>query len=427
MRRGSCDDIAARMISFRAAAMVPSGTVLRPSARLVPSLTLADVFGPGVVYVSGRSPSRPGWASTAPGFVDCQTGNQLTIAGRMPYVVSAGVVTPSALALLADAGLPVEADLQVYRSSAEYLELLRRLRGRGLRLATQRAHPEEEVGPAESLVRPDLQRDLNDKGRMADVVPGAWLPPRRVLAVSELPPAEDLLAGGHPVVLKVATPLPSGGGHGVWVCHSLADVEIARSTLRRERFVVVEEHLRLRRTVCVHAVVLPDGTASVTGVAEEVCSADGRWLGNWLDAEADVVPNEVLDVVLRIVRLAAARGYRGIAGIDVAFPENGPPRILDLNFRINGSTAAAWLRAGAERKRGTVSMRLRNWAGKRSFEEMILIARRAVERAALIPLCLYDPGACEAGGFPRLHGILTGPSREAVREEERRLIAEGLT
>ena len=50
-----------------------------------------------------------------------------------------------------------------------------------------------------------------------------------------------------------------------------------------------------------------------------------------------------------------------------------------------------------------------------------------MERTALIPLCLYDPAACAAGGLPRLHGILTGPSREAVREEERRLAAEGLT
>lgn len=389
-------------------------------------MTLADVFGPGVAYVSRRSPSLPGWAPTAAGLVDYQTGNQLTIAGRMPCVVSAGAVTPPALALLAEASLPIEADLHVYRSSADYRDLLRRLTARGLRLATQRLHPEQEVPPASSLVSPDLQRDLNDKGRMADVVPAAWLPPRRVLAVTELPPAEDLLAGGHPVVLKVATPLPSGGGYGVWVCRSLADFEIARSALLPERFVVIEEFLRLRRTVCVHAVVLPDGTVSVTGVAEEVCGADGRWLGNWLDAEADVVPNEVLDVVLRIVRCAAARGYRGVAGVDVAFPEDGPPRVLDLNFRVNGSTAAVWLRGGVERERGAVSMRLRGWACERGFDGMFQIARRAMERKALIPLCLYDPEACEAGGLARLKGILTGPSREAVREEERRLTAEGL-
>lgn len=407
--------------------MVSRHMFSRSSTRLVPSLTLAETFGPGVAYVPRRSPNLQGWAPTAAGIMDYQTGNHLTTAGGIPYVASAGVVTPRSLALLADAGLPVEVDLHAYRSPAEYLDLLRRLSTRGLRLATQRPHLEEEVPPAASLVRPDLLRELNDKGRMADVVPSAWLPPRRLLEVSDLPSAEDLLEGGEPVVLKAATPLPSGGGHCVWICRTPADVEAARVALRHERLVVIEEFLRIRRTVCVHAVVLPDGTARVSGVAEEVCGADGRWLGNWLDPEGDAIPAEVTGVVLRIVRAAAARGYRGIAGVDVAFAEDGPPRVLDLNFRVNGSTAAAWLRASVERERGVASMRLRGWACERGFDELLRIARAAMGRAALVPLCLYDPAACAAGGLPRLLGILTGPSREAVREEERRLSAEGLT
>lgn len=409
------------------ARMIPAAMVSRPSGRLVPALTLADVFGPGIVYVARRSPSVPGWAPTAPGFMDYQTGNQLAVAGKMPCVASAGVVTPRALALLADAGLPVEADLHVYRSPAEYLDLLRRLPARGLRIATQRVHPEEEVPSAASLVRPDLHRDLNDKGRMADVVPAEWMPPRLLVEVSRLPAAEDLLAGGHPVVLKAASPLPSGGGHCVWLCRTPADVEAAREALSRERLVVIEEFLRIRRSVCVHAVVFPDGTASVAGVAEEICGTDGRWLGNWLDAEGDALPAEVLGVVLRIVEAAAARGYRGIAGVDVAFLDNGPPRVLDLNFRVNGSTAAAWLRGAVDRERGAGSMRLRGWACERGFDHLLRTARGAMERGSLIPLGLYDPAACAEGGLPRLHGILTGPSREAVREEERRLAAEGLT
>lgn len=235
---------------------------------------------------------------------------------------------------------------------------------------------------------------------MADVVPAAWLAPRRQLEVSDLPPAEDLLAAGHPVVLKAATPLPSSGGHGVWVCRTPADVEVARAALSRERFVVIEEFLRIRRSVCVHAVVLPDGAASVSGVAEEVCGADGRWLGDWLDAEGDALPAEVLDVVLRIVEAAAARGYRGIAGIDVAIVEDSPPRVLDLNFRINGSTAAAWLRGAVERERGTGSMRLRGWACERGFDHLLRTARAAMQRGALIPSVSTTPQPARPGASP---------------------------
>jgi hypothetical protein len=402
-------------------------TIPRFSSRLAPAITLEKVFGPGVVYVSRRSPSLPGWGNAAPGYSDFLTGNQLAAAGRMRYVVSAGVVTAPALALLEDAGLPVGADLHVYRSSADYVDLLRRLAARGLRLATQRPHTAQEVPPAASLVPSDLLRDLNDKGRMSELVPEAWLPRRRIVPVSGLPPARDLLSSGRPVVLKAATPLPSGGGFGVWVCRTPADFEAARSALSRERLVVIEEFLRIRRSVCVHAVVLPDGRALLAGAAEEVCGPGGRWLGNWLDPEADELPARVPVVVLQIAQAAAVRGYRGIAGVDVALLEEGPPRILDLNFRANGSTVAAWLRAALAKERGSGSLRLRGWACERGFEEMLGIARRAVERGSLVPLCLYDPSAGGEGGLPRLHGILAGPSRDAVREEERRLAAEGLT
>ncbi len=287
--------------------MVSGQTVSRSSFRLLPSLTLAELFGPGVAYVPRRSPNLPGWGSTVAGAVDSQTGNQLATAGGMPVVASAGVVTPRALELLADAGLPIEADLHDYRSPAEYFDLIRRLPGRGLRLATQRVHPEQEIPAAASLVPPDLQRELNDKGRMADVVPAEWLAPRRVIDVARLPPADELLSGGEPVVLKAATPLPSGGGYCVWICRAPAEVEAARAALRGERGVVIEKYLSIRRTVCVHAAVLPDGPARLTGVAEEVCGPGGRWHGNWLDAEADAIPAGVLDVVMQIVapRLSA--------------------------------------------------------------------------------------------------------------------------
>jgi hypothetical protein len=358
---------------------------------------------------------------------DFQTGKQLAIAGRIPYVANAGVVTPPALALLEEAGLPVEAELHVYDSSDEYSDLLRWLTARGLRHAVQRPHPEDDVPSAAAVVRRDLQCDLNDKGRMEDLVPAAWLPLRRLLEVSEIPRAEDLIGGGRPIVMKAASRLPSGGGRCVWICRTAEDVEIARAALCRERFVVIEEFLRIRRSVCLHAVVLPDGAVSVAGFAEQVCSADGRYLGNWLDTEADALPPEVVQVVLQIVQGAARRGYRGIAGVDVAFPEDGPPRVLDLNFRVNGSTAAAWLRGSIERKRGAGSMRLRAWACESGFDDLLRIVRGAMNRGALIPLCLYDPAACAAGGLPRLHSILSGPSREAVREEECHLAAEGLT
>ena len=361
----------------------------------------------------------------AAGHVDFQTGLQLGVAGGVPFVACAATVTPEARAVYAEAGLPVNATLHVYRSTREYLELLARLTRQGLRLASQRVHPDEEIPPGTALVAPSLLRNLNDKGWMAEIVPREWLPARRTITVAELPAGRSLVAPGRPVVLKAATELPSGGGHGVWICRRAEDVERARAALAAEPRVVVEEFLDIVRSVCVHAVVYPDGSSALIGVAEEVCR-EGRWLGNWHDALGDNVPQSVLDVVAGIVASASIQGYRGIVGIDVALLEDGPPRVLDLNFRVNGSTAGAWLRASIEQARGRSTIRGRTWTGRHGFAAMLRVVRAAVDRGTLIPLSLYDPDACEMGGAARVGGLLFGGSRAEVQEEERRLAADGM-
>jgi len=384
------------------------------------------VFGPGVAYVPRRSPTLPGYSPRLPGQIDFLTGLQVGIAGGMPYVASAATVTPLSLELCAEAGLPSNAELHTYRSVPEYSALIARLIDRGYRLANQRVHPESEVPAHAACPAPDLLRGLNDKGRMGDLVGAEWLPGRRVIPAVDLPESSRLLAEGTPVVLKASTDKPSGGGHGVWICRTSTEVDAARAALAGEDRVVIEEFLELEVTVCIHGVVYPDGSVALLGVAEEIVQS-GRWLGNWHDAKGDDVPEPVRAQVDEIITRAAAAGYRGIAGIDVARLSDGTWRVLDLNFRVNGSTAGAWLRASIEATRGTRVMQGRGWACRAGFEELVRVVRDAVRRGTLVPSGLYDPSACDAGGLARVAGLLIGESREAISEENRRLAGEGLT
>jgi len=387
--------------------------------------TLARVFGPGVAYLSRRSPNLHGWSPPAAGHVDFQTGLQLPVAGPMPYLVCAGAATPAALALYAEAGLPVVADLFRYRSVSEYFAMVAHLIGTGYRLAPQRIHPVEEIPDRASLVSAELLGRLNDKGRMAEVVPREFLPHRTLFPRSELPAGSALVRPGHRVVLKASSILPSGGGHGVWIASTPEDVERARLALGPEEQMVVEEFLPVDRSACVHAAVYPDGSSEVFGVAEEVCQA-GRWYGNWLDQAGDQVPKQVLEIVGKIVVAASELGYRGIVGVDVALCRDGRVLVLDLNFRVCGSTAAAWLRPWLEATRGITTIRVAGWTGPAGFDATCRVVRAAVKRGSLIPLSLYDPEACEMGGVPRLGGLVVGGSRAEVEEEVRRLAAAGL-
>jgi len=393
--------------------------------RLVPSPTLAEVFGPGVAYVPRRSPNLVGWSPTGVGQIDFLTGLQVSLAGGMPYVACAATVTAQALELCAEAGLPLDAELHTYRAVGEYLPLLSELMRGGYRLATQRVHPESEVHPESACPHPALLRHLNDKGTMTDLVSGDWLPVRRVLPVAELPEASALLANDRPVVLKASTGSPSGGGNGVWICRTASEVKAARAALSSGERVVIEEHLDIAASICIHGVVYPDGSTALLGAAEEI-TANGRWLGNWHDAPGDDIPETVVAVVRDIVAEASRRGYRGITGIDVARLTDGTWRVLDLNFRVNGSTAGAWLRDAIERTRGRRVLRGRTWTCAAGFEALIRVARGAVQRGTLIPNGFYDPAACEMGGLARVGGLLIGDSRAEIEEEIRRLQREGL-
>jgi hypothetical protein len=275
-------------------------------------------------------------------------------------------------------------------------------------------------------VHPDVPRDLNDKGRLAEHVPAPLVPRRRVLPPSAVPAGTHLLAGGGFVVLKASNRLASGAGASVRVCRTAEEADAARAEMADEPAVVVEEGLEIERSVCLHFVVRDAGAVEPLGVAEQVCDDRGGYHGNRLDTEADALVSPALDRDVRgVVERAAARGYRGFAGIDVAFARGRPPLVLDLNFRMNGSTAAALLRPALE-ARGARAIRWRSFEGRDGFPALFRAVRSATERGTVVPLAFYDPRATPVGGLPRASLLLLGASREETDAEERRLADAGV-
>lgn len=391
-----------------------------PAPRLVPATTLAATLGPGVAWLPPRSPRLMAWSPPAAGHVHAQTGGQLGVAGPLPYVVHAGCITRPTLDLLAQAGLPVEARLEAYDSDAGLRALLDRLPRQGLRLCAQRLMPADELAERHALVPHGLLAWLNDKGSLPALVPAAHLPRRTLWPVAALPHAGRLLAHG-PVVLKASTHVPSGGGHAVWVVRTPAEVEAVRERLAGEPRVVVEELLPIERTLCVHATVDAQGRTHLWGAAEEVVEGTA-WRGNWVDSATDALPAGVLEATQACVEAAARRGYRGVAGVDVALCRDGrPPQVLDLNFRTNGSTALAWL-APALRARGHATLGLRVVSAP-TYAHVHAAARAGLEAGEFLPLSLYDPSVGAHGGLARMWGLVLGATRAQASAAEARLRA----
>jgi hypothetical protein len=172
---------------------------------------------------------------------------------------------------------------------------------------------------------------------------------------------------------------------------------------------------------------MPDGRVRYLGFADQDVTDGGKYRGNWMQLGASL-PTVVVEVAQDVVRRAAALGYRGIAGIDMVLSSDGRVYVLDLNFRVNGSTAAVLLSPALHEERGPCLMHLRGFKGAGSANEMALIARGAVARGQMIPMSLFDAEAAgHRGGVSILRALVLGPDRDAILAIESELAAAGLT
>ena len=364
-----------------------------------PSWSLREILGDGVAFNPVPCFEQSTWLPPARADCDALTMAQLVLAGDTPIVCHAAAATPRTLRLLADAGHAPPRRARTYTTRAEYRAVLDSLAREGWRIAVTHAQADHVLPDDRLLVPNALLRSLNDKGELERVAPAPAA--RRRIPAAEFA-ALDVPA--LPCVVKVASRQSSGAGFGVRVCRTRHEFRRAQVELAPAPAVVLEEWLDIAVSWCVQFVVAPDGAVAFLGAAEQVIDADGRWWGNWIDG---IAPDTVVRLGRAAAKAGAERGYRGVVGIDVARCADGRLRVLDANFRFNGSTVAL-LFQDALVARGLPVVRSRGFAFDGSFEEMERAIRGA--RAFLLPTGAWDP----AEGPPRIRALVAGASREEV-------------
>lgn len=361
-------------------------------------MDLSDIYGADACYNPATSFALPGWLQGNRPFRDFRTGDHLAIAGNVRYVCSRSVMEGADL--LEEAGFELP-DTLGYDSREAYGRLLAGIKGP---VVFQHAHAPGEVPPDRYWIARDLLCYLNNKANLGALVPPGFAPRRRVA------PPVGFLPRALPVVLKAATDESTGGGRDVRICRTPAEVAEALRVFDRCDAIVVEEFLPIDASFCVQFATV-GREIRYLGFAEQVTTPEGRFDGSWLDAEASL-PDAVVAAGRAIMEAGVARGYRGIAGFDVARCADGRWLYFDLNFRLNGSTAPVLLlRATAARLQLPV-FRYRSWCGADGFDALLARARRGLHAGRLLPLSIH------AGAPPRLSGMVAGTSRADVEQNE---------
>lgn len=394
------------------------------TASLTSSLRMDQAYAPNHVYAPRAHPQSCHWVTRDQVVLDAITCNQFPIAGDMPIICSAGGTTPLGLELLAEAGLQPAGATHPYQSPEHAVEIARCFGNRGTRVVVQHVYPDEVLRDGALWIEPRVLSYLNNKGNLGELAPAANLATRTVMS------ADAFFGNGNPrqlpIVLKIPTDLSTGGGTYVAICRTLDDLMAARERFAGSERLVVEAYQSVRRNVCLHYVVMPDGTVQCLGFADQDIDSHGHYRGNWIFLGSTLLA-EAVDVGLRIVTRGAALGYRGFVGIDVVETEAGRCIVLDLNFRLNGSTAAVLLAPAIQRALGQCCLHLRGFACEAGFSRLIEVARSAVRSGKLIPIGTFDAAAAGYSGQPaRLSALVIAESQTDAQKIEAELAASGL-
>ncbi|UJS25972.1 hypothetical protein [Thiothrix winogradskyi] len=277
-------------------------------------------------------------------YLTCQTARFLLIGGEATTLVKDGVVdfsqdlTPWWHGFFQEHFGKQMGEIVRYAGGHSYLEYLGN--HPQSKLVVPHPYPADQIASDHYyLENPELIVQLNDKGRMADI--SSHCIPYEVYDAATFAGKTWREHWELPFVIKLAA--PSGGGDGVAICQTEADVQAAQERFGGHRVKVEHFIGGYLANYNLNLHVDRDGTIRFIGGSEQRISASARYEGNFIDLCWHPSP-ELEAIAVEIARNAAHLGWFGVCGLDVIKAADGKLYFIDPNFRLNGSTPFHFIR-----------------------------------------------------------------------------------
>lgn len=385
--------------------------------KLKPSLSLYDIYGPGYVYTSRASYNNMQWLPNSIS-LDAASGILLSIAGEMPFVCHHGVTDPHCLDFLTATGLSIAQNRFIYHDQKGYEELLNKLEGNTEKMVLNFPHLAKELDFSRYWVDPQLLFYLNNKGNLKEVVPEQHLPQRKVLGISDFL-NDEKSPFAFPFVVKAATDEPVGGGLEVVICKNEEDLQYAKKLFDRCDFIVIEDYIPIKENYCIQFAQTYKGNLVYLGASEQIINEEGTYKGNWLEeVEEHQPPKQVTYLAKQVMEKAVSLGYWGIAGFDIVISEDGKIFVIDLNFRMNGSTTALLLKDSIIKAYNVSTIKVLSYKTSVDFSRFEGIIEQMVDQKKLVPECVYKPNNVTSEHPIILFCLLLGHSKEEINQTE---------
>ncbi len=249
-------------------------------------------------------------------------------------------------------------NVRFFEGEHGYIELLKRVqmdtvpRGDPFRIVVLHPYLPHHIDPMSLYVDSNVLAFLNKKINLSKLSSKA---PKRVAILREdFEKAFFEKPLFFPCVVKGNT---GCSGSSVFMVSSIAELLKAQGTLRERgsRRIVIEEYCDHDESLNVQFCVSDKGEIFFLHLSQQRVKKSGTYLGNLVDLKLDhrSVPKRILETGVEVCKKARKLGWYGLVGIDILHRrKDDRVRVVDLNFRWNGSSTLLLLRRRIRRNTG---------------------------------------------------------------------------
>ncbi|RPF56694.1 L-aspartate--L-methionine ligase LdmS [Abyssicoccus albus] len=378
------------------------------------TVTMKDAYPVTTIYSSRPSYEDSPWLAAEEHQLNFLSARELHIA-ELPVIVHEASITDKLATLYQLVDRTVPSNVHTFTDRQSYESLLTQLTHDGQNtIQFQYIHDDSILDPSHYTIDKQIFIDLNNKSKIHQFVDPKHLPKRLIIPHHTL--EETLKTWNYPFVIKPGDERPTAGGYGVMICYNDEDLYDAKQRIEacstESDLLIIEQFITPVENYCIQFATTDDGQITYLGAAKQIIDDHGFYKGN---ESIETIDQDIIDIGYDIMKKGVEYGFFGIAGFDVLVDESNNAYVIDLNFRVNGSTALLLLKE----QLNSNYQKFINYFSPGNNEQFYQLIKRYVEAGHLFPLSYYD-GDWYKGEYvqSRFGAIWTGESKAFIKHIE---------
>jgi hypothetical protein len=220
-------------------------------------------------------------------------------------------------------------------------------------------------------------------------------------------------------------------GEGTYIIKSTSDLNYCLDELRKyleikllETIVVSEFVFNVVQNYCVQFYINKTGDITLIGTTSQIVTETGDYLGGLIHYRATDM-NKFFEMIAAIGQYAHQQGYFGVVGFDVLEDKNGQLYVIDVNFRVNGSTPMCLQRHTLLGQGKEVAKYSTDYRIDGTLDSILVTLKPELDRKDFIILSAQE--FIKYGKiYSEIYGIVAGESIKQIQHIEQSLHKKGL-